>query len=130
MTIEPPKIDERTFSRILENLKRMSSHYTPEWAGSSEQDSGVALLKVFSYITEAVIHRFNQAPRKSLVAFLDMLGIKLLPARATRVPLVFTLTKGTEKEILVPARAQAVADKTAEHDEIPSSCLHTSSRGD
>ena len=79
---------------------------------------GVALLKIFSYMTENVVNRFNRVPHKNFVAFLDMLGVKLL-AQPARAPLSFTLAKGTEKEILIPARTQAAADKTEEHKELP-----------
>lgn len=119
MKIEPPKIDERKFSDLYKTLREMVPHYTPEWAASDEKDSGVALLKIYSHITESVITRFNQVPRKNFVAFLDMLGIKLLPAQPSRVPITFKLAKGTDKEILIPAGTQAAADKTEEHEELP-----------
>lgn len=119
MKIEPPKIDTRKFSDLLNTLKRIIPHYTPEWPASDEKDSGIALLKIFSQISESVINRLNQVPRKNFVAFLDMLGIKLLPAQSARAPLTFQLAKGTDKEILIPARTQAAADKTTEHEELP-----------
>lgn len=80
MRIEPPKIDEREFSALFKLLKTLIPHYTPEWKGSDENDPGVALLKIFSHMTDSVIHRLNQVPLKNFVAFLDMLGIKRLPA--------------------------------------------------
>ena len=115
----PPKIDIRKFSDQLKMLKKLVPHYTPEWAASDEKDPGVALLKIFCHVTENVINRFNQVPHKNFVAFLDMLGIKLLPAQPSRVPLTFKLSEGTEKEILIPARTQAATDKTEEHEELP-----------
>jgi hypothetical protein len=98
---EPPKIDARTFSDLLKTLKGLAPHYTPEWAASDENDPGRALLNIFCHITENVVNRFNQVPRKNFVAFLDMLGIKLLPAQPSRVPLTFKLAEGTEKEIWI-----------------------------
>lgn len=118
MIIEPPKIDKRTFSRLAETLRSMVPHYTPEWK-AEEKDAGTALTKIHAFITEMVITRLNQVPRKSLIAFLDMLGIKLLPAQPSRVPLVFKLAQGTTADILVPPRTQASAAKTEEHDEVP-----------
>lgn len=119
MRIEPPKIDGREFSALFKLLKTLIPHYTPEWKGSDENDPGVALLKIFSHMTESVIHRLNQVPLKNLVAFLDMLGIKRLPAQPAMAPVTFKLAKGTDKEIFVPERTQAAADKTEEHEEIP-----------
>ncbi|MGH7900288.1 MAG: baseplate J/gp47 family protein, partial [Thermodesulfobacteriota bacterium] len=119
MKTEPPKIDYRKFSDLLNALKGLVPHYTPEWAASDEKDSGVALLKIFSHIVESVVSRLNQVPRKNFVAFLDMLGIEVLSAQSSRVALSFKLAKGTEKDILIPGKTQAAADKTEEHDELP-----------
>jgi uncharacterized phage protein gp47/JayE len=119
MKTELPKIDYRKFSDLLRALRESVPHYTPEWPASDEKDSGVALLKIFSQIAESVVNRLNQVPHKSFVAFLDMLGIELLPAQSARAPLTFKLAKGTDKDILIPARTQAAADKTEEHEELP-----------
>ena len=119
MKTEPPKIDYRKFSDLFNMLKESVPHYTPEWLASDEKDPGVALLKIFSHIAESVVNRLNQVPRKNFVAFLDMLGIELLPAQSARVPLTFKLAKGTDKDVLISARTQAAADKTDEHDELP-----------
>jgi hypothetical protein len=116
---EPPKIDARKFSDLLKISKGLVPHYTPEWAASDENDSGVALLNIFCHITENVVNRFNQVPHKNFVAFLDMLGIKLLPAQPSRVPLTFKLAEGTEEEIWISERTQAAADKTEEPEELP-----------
>lgn len=118
MIIEPPKIDKRTFSLLAKNLLSMVPNYTPEWK-AEDGDAGTALAKIHAFITEMVITRLNQVPRKSLIAFLDMLGIKLLPAQPSRVPVTFKLAQGTDRDILVPPRTQATAGKTEEHDEVP-----------
>lgn len=116
---ESIKIDKRRFSELFALLKERVPHYTPKWAASDKNDPGVALLKIFSYINEMVIHHYNQVPDKNFIAFLDMLGIELLPAQSSRVPLTFKLAKGTDKEILIPDRTQASADKTDDHEELP-----------
>lgn len=119
MKSELSKIEPRKCSEIYRLLKEMVPHYTPEWAGYDKKDAGVALLKIFSRMNETVVNRLNQAPKKNFVAFLDMLGIKLLPAQSSSAPLTFNLAKGVENEILIPARTQAAADKTGEHEELP-----------
>ena len=118
MIIEPPKIDKRTFSRLAETLLLMAPHYVPEWK-AEDGDAGSALAKLHAFMTEIMITRLNQVPRKSLIAFLDMLGIRLVPAQPSRVPIVFKLAQGTTGDVLVPPRTQTTAGKTAEHDEVP-----------
>lgn len=119
MKIEPPKIDERKPSGILTELKGLIPYYTPEWRSFDEQEPGIALLKIFAHLTGSVIERLNQTPSKNFIAFLEMLGIKLLPAQPAKVPLTFQLAEGTGKDIWIPAKTQAAADKSAEHDELP-----------
>jgi len=118
MIVEPPKIDKRTFSQLASALLSIVPHYTPEWSAGDE-DAGTALAKIHAFIIEMVITRLNQVPRKSLIAFLDMLGIKLLPAQPSLVPITFKITQGTARDILVPPRTQTSAGKTDEHDEVP-----------
>src|SRR5437870_3789857 len=95
MDRQGPKIDPRQFSQLLGSLQQMVPHYTPEWPARDEEDAGVVLLKIFSRIAEQVIQRLNRTPDKNFVAFLDMLGISLLPARPARVPVQFRLAEGT-----------------------------------
>ena len=115
---KPPKIDPRRFEDIEGMIKGLVPHYTPEWTAASENDPGVALIKIFSHMSESIINHFNQAPQKNFIAFLDMLGIKQLPAQSSRVPVTFGLAKGMDKEILIPERTQVSADKTEEHNEL------------
>lgn len=119
MAREKPRIDQRKFSDLLALLKQRLPHYTPEWPGSDDQDGGVALLKLFSHLTESVIKRLNQTPHKNLVAFLSMLGIKLLPAEPSRAPVRFKLVAGTTNEILVPQRTQTTSVATDTRPELP-----------
>ena len=124
MKSELPKIESKKCSERYKLLKEMIPHYTPEWAGSDPKDAGpkdagIALLKIFSNMNENVINRLNQVPKKNFVAFLDMLGIRLLPAKPAEAPLTFKLAKGIDTEILIPERTQVSAGKTTEHDEIP-----------
>ncbi|NTU41445.1 MAG: putative baseplate assembly protein [Nitrospirales bacterium] len=118
MITTPPKIDKRTFSLMADTLLSMAPHYTPEWR-AEEGDAGVALAKIHAFITEMVTTRLNQVPRKSLIAFLDMLGVSLLPAQPSRVPITFKPAKGADRDILVSPRTQASAVKTDAHDEVP-----------
>ena len=87
--ITPPKIDERKANDLVRSLREMAPHYTPEWPAKDDDDPGVALLKVFSFIGEGVISRLNRAPDRNFLAFLDMLGIRLLQARPAYSPIRF-----------------------------------------
>ncbi len=118
MKVKPPIIDRRSSVDIENTLNGLVPHYTPEWAASDEKDPGVALIKIFSHMTENIIHRLNQAPQKNFVTFLDMLGIKRLPAQPAKVLVTFILAKGLDRGILIPERTQVSSEKTDEHEEL------------
>lgn len=109
MALTAPKIDGRDSDAILREARRLAPLYTPEWKADEETGGGAALLKIFARLLEGVIRRLNDAPLKHYVAFLEMIGVKLLPAVAARAPLTFLLSKGTKGAVTVPARSQAAA---------------------
>ena len=55
---------------------------------------GAGLGSIFARYAQAVLQRLNQAPDKNKLAFLDTLGLGLVPAQAARTPLVFQLSAG------------------------------------
>jgi hypothetical protein len=112
-----PKIDVRKAEHLLRQLRRMAPHYTREWPAKDDDDPGVALLTIFSSIAEGVISRLNRAPDRNFLAFLDMLGIRLLPKTPARVPVTFKLANGTEAPFLVPKETQVSAAPNAERPE-------------
>ncbi len=108
MAIESPKIDKRDFEDLLKEIKSLVPFYTPEWK-PSEKDVGFALAKIFSHMLGIIIQRLNRAPEKNFIAFLDRLGIKLLPAHPAMAPITFSLSEGAKEPVLIPARAQVAA---------------------
>ncbi|MFZ0388995.1 MAG: putative baseplate assembly protein [Calditrichia bacterium] len=119
MPLNLPQLDDRTYSQLVQELQKKIPHYTPEWTNPAAGDPGTALLKIFARFAEQIIHRMNQVPRKNMTAFLDMLGIKLLPAQSARVPLTFQLSAGIDREVFIPAFTRAAAGKTEAHEELP-----------
>lgn len=109
MAVTAPKIDGRDSDAILREARGLAPFYTPEWKADDESGGGAALLKIFARLLEGVIRRLNDAPLKHYIAFLEMIGVKLLPAVAARAPLTFTLSKGTKDAVTIPARSQAAA---------------------
>ena len=113
--ITPPKIDERKANDLFRSLREMAPHYTPGWPAKDDDDPGVALLKVFSFIGEGVISRLNRAPDRNFLAFLDMLGIRLLQARPAYAPIRILVANGTEFPFLVAKGTQVSAPPTEQH---------------
>ena len=83
-----PILDQRDAARVLAELLARRPAYLPDWLPAPGQ-AGWALLQVLSRYAEIVIDRLNQAPDRNKLAFLDMLGISLIPAQPARAPVVF-----------------------------------------
>ncbi|MEH2032168.1 MAG: baseplate J/gp47 family protein [Nostoc sp.] len=112
----PPKINTKNFETILQEIRKLVPFYTPEWIVSDHKDSGSALLKIFAHLYTGTLQQLNLVPEKNFIAFLDMLGVKLLPAAQARAPVTFKLSDGAIATVLIPAKTQ-VAAQAAEGDD-------------
>lgn len=113
-----PKIDARSAQDISRQLRKLLAAYAPQWKDATPSGLSAALIGIFSRFSEIVIQRLNKTPDKNLLAYLDMLGLSLLPPQPARAPLTFFLTAGSLTDALVPAGTQ-VAAKPAEGDAGP-----------
>ncbi len=104
-----PKIDKRDCEDLLKQIYELAPFYVPEWKVTGDGDSGAALANIFAQMLDGVVKRLNQVPDKNLTAFLNMLGVKLLPAQQARVPVTFTLSEGTAEPVLIPNKTQVAA---------------------
>ncbi len=114
MVISAPKIDERTATQIAGQVQGLLETYAPAWQEfdpNTRKPHGVsaALINIFARFAELIIQRLNQAPDKNFLAFLDLLGVSLLPPQPARVPLTFSLAAGSAVDGLVPAGTQVAA---------------------
>lgn len=92
MNVRPSVIvDGRDQDALLRELEARAPGYVPEWR-PLPRDPGAALQSIVARFAQAVVQRLEQAPEKNKLAFLDLLGQRLSPARAARAPVVFQLS--------------------------------------
>jgi hypothetical protein len=109
-----PNIDKRTAADVAQELRQLLRIYAPAWneidasTGAADGNSA-ALIGVAARFAEIIIQRLNQVPQKNFLAFLELLGAALLPPKPARVPLTFSLAKGSVVDGLVPAGTQVAA---------------------
>ncbi len=108
MTVPPPLLDARDQAQMLDDLRRMLPGYVPELdpAGGS---AALTLMRVFARYSASLGVGLNRLPARQQLAFLDTVGTHLLPARAARVPLVFSLLDTSPQDVTLPAGSQAAA---------------------
>ena len=83
-----PQLDARDAEAIAQDFLTSLPAYVPGWQPVEGQPSW-AVVQIFARYLRAIAERLNQAPDKNKLAFLDQLGINLLPAQAARAPVVF-----------------------------------------
>jgi hypothetical protein len=114
---QEPVLDGRRVESLVQELHRYAPQYTPELNVADQQGAGPALMRIFAHVTETVLVRLAQTPRKLFIAFLDRLGISLLPARPARAAVTFRLSSDLTDVVLVPAGTRVTA--AGEDDDIP-----------
>ncbi|QWH88427.1 putative baseplate assembly protein [Bacillus toyonensis] len=113
-----PKIDKRDYKYLLKQIHELIPFYTPEWKAVEESDPGVALLKIFVGMFAGTVNRLNQVPDKNFIAFLNMLGLKLLPAESSHAPVTFHLSEGVTETIFISAGTQVASSPSEDGDPI------------
>lgn len=106
-------LDDRDTAEILKALLARRFGYAPEW---KPENGGYALAAIFARYLQAIIQRLNQAPDKNKLAFLDVLGIQLIPAQAARTPVVFRLAENVP-DARLPAGTRVSAPPPPERNE-------------
>lgn len=115
--IPEPVLDGRRVESLVRELQRYAPHYTPDLNLTDERSPGPALMRIFAHLAETVLVRLGRAPHKHFVAFLDRLGIGLLPARPARAAVAFRLATGLNTAVEVPAGTRVTA--AGADDDIP-----------
>ncbi len=88
--LNTPPVDARDVNALLADFQDRQHGYLPQW-NPPAQSAGAAIGPILSRLLYAVLQRLNQAPNKDKLAFLDLLGLRLVPAQPARVPIVFSL---------------------------------------
>ncbi len=106
-----PKLDERDLNGILKEVCQLAPFYVPDLKVSLEKkDSGTALIKIFAAMFDGLIKRLNEVPANHFLAFLNTLGVNLLPPLRARAPVTFLLSDGVSENVLIPAGTQLAAN--------------------
>ena len=63
-------------------------------------------------MTDLILYRLNRVPDKNYVKFLELIGIRLEPARAATVDLTFRLSAAQPVDVVIP-RGTAVGSGNA-----------------
>ena len=105
-------LDDRTFDELVQECILRIPRYCPEWTNYNPGDPGITLVEMFAWLTDQMLSRFNQVPRRYYVTFLEMLGIRLQPPVTAKVDLTFYLTKAQSEPKLIAAGTEVGTIRT------------------
>ncbi|KAM3101405.1 putative baseplate assembly protein [Phormidesmis sp. 146-12] len=114
-------LDDRTFQDLVDECIVRIPHYCPEWTNYNPSDPGVTLIELFAWLTDQMLVRFNQIPRRNYITFLELLGIRLQPPKSAQVDVTFYLSAAqTEFNRLpaIPAGTEVATVRTDTEDAI------------
>ena len=101
MSIPLENLDDKTYDELVRDALARISIYAPRWTDRNETDPGVTLIELFAWLTEMQIYSLNRIDNKSLLKFLNLLGVpRPYPPRPAEVEITFEL-KG-DSEVSIP----------------------------
>jgi predicted phage baseplate assembly protein len=122
MSLPVPQLDDRAFQDIVDEAKTRLKQLCPEWTDHNVSDPGVTLIELFAWMTELLLYRLNRVPEKQYIILMQLLGIKLEPARAAEAPITFQLTRplttADTDDLLIPEGTEVSTAPTADRCEV------------
>jgi hypothetical protein len=109
MPLPSPTTDNRTYQALVDELIARIPAHTPEWTNFNQADPGITLIQLFAHITESLLYRTNQIPDRNRAKFLNLLGLKLNPAREAQGMAAFANERGPVDPLVIAAGAELFA---------------------
>ncbi len=106
------QLDDRNFDDLVEECLQRIPRYCPEWTDHNLSDPGITLVELFAWLTDQMLIRFNQVPRKNYVAFLELLGIRLQPPAPAQTRLTFYLSTNLPEDYIIPMGTEVATERT------------------
>jgi len=123
MLFQTPPLDDYDFQKIVDEAKKLIPRFCPEWTDHNVSDPGVALIELFAWMTDLLLFRVNQVPDRMYLKFLELIGRRLEPARASKVPVTLYLTSPPKEQ--VPIQIKSGVRVSTERTELQEAILFT-----
>ena len=111
-------LDDRKLDDLMAESRLRIPRYCPEWTNFNPSDPGMTLIELFGWMTEQMLLRFNQVPRRQYVSFLELLGIRLQPPVPAQVDLTFYLNTVLPDAYTIPAGVEVATMRTETEDAV------------
>jgi len=93
MPLPIPRLDDRKFQDIVDELKSLIPHYSLEWTDHNVSDPGVTLIELFAHVAEIILFRLNRLPEVFQLVLLNLLGEMPKPPQSAETRVAFWLVQ-------------------------------------
>lgn len=112
MVLPAPSLDDRRFQDLVDDAKRLIQQRCPTWTDHNVSDPGVTLVETFAWMTDLLLQRLNRVPDRNYIKFLQLLGVRLLPAVPARTLVTFWLSAPQPATVHVAAGIHVATVRT------------------
>jgi hypothetical protein len=74
MPIDLPNLDDREFSDLVEEGKRLIPGFAPSWTDHNVSDPGITFVELFASVAETLMYRVNRISEPNKRAFIQLLA--------------------------------------------------------
>ena len=111
-------LDDRTYEDLVKECLLRIPRYCPEWTDYNPSDPGITLIELFAWLTDQMLLRFNQLPRRNYVAFLELLGLRLNPPNPAVGEVTFYLTASRSQAYTIPVGSEVATGRTEKEEAV------------
>lgn len=111
-------LDDRDYESLVKECILRIPRYCPDWTNYNPSDPGVTLIELFSWLTDQMLSRFNQVPRRNYITFLELLGIRLQPPLPAQTELTFYLVGNLPEAYTIASETEVATERTATEEAI------------
>ncbi|HEY0806103.1 MAG TPA: putative baseplate assembly protein [Pseudonocardiaceae bacterium] len=112
MALPVPNLDDRRFQDLVDDAKRMVQQRCPEWTDHNVSDPGVTLIETFAFMVDQLLYRVNRIPDRLHIRFLDLIGLRMLPATPATAEVTFWLSTPALAPLTIPTGTEVGTVRT------------------
>ena len=118
MSLQAPKLDDRTFQDLVDDAKRYIMERCEVWTDHNVSDPGVTLVEAFAWMTDLMLYRLNRVPERTYLKFLEMIGVTLRAPAPARVDVDFRLSASLAEELTIPAYTVVSSERVRDEEPV------------
>ncbi|MCF4969151.1 putative baseplate assembly protein [Nostoc sp. CMAA1605] len=105
-------LDDRTFKDLVDECVLRIPRYCPEWTNYNPSDPGITLIELFAWLTDQMLLRFNEVPKRNYITFLELLGVRLQAPAPAMADITFYLSAALPNTYTIPAGVEVATIRT------------------